>query len=174
MENGTIEEHHMSPGGTAKAGEQYALEKRDEATIQTYMGPPHIHKRIARTEARGEFDKLKTEPTENFQKTIVIISTHVADPGKMDANQVAEIITLRKIRSNDRPGQKKEVRIWSNINLTPTDNTSVPELDVPKADKVVLATAGGTRSNGAVLPSEWKVSEWITDKSGKGKDKGKE
>ena len=124
----------------------------------------------------GEFAKQKTEPTEDFQKAIAIISTHVADLGKMDANQVAEIITSCKVKSrNDRPGRAKEVRILFNINLTPTGKTSVPELDVLKAVKVVLATAGGTRSNGAVPPSilERKVSDWITDKSGKGKGRGR-
>ena len=84
MKNWTIEEHHMIPAATAKAGEHYAAAKRDEATMQTDMGPPHIHKWIAMMEAMGEFAKSKTDPTENFQKAIVIeLALHPSTVSKM-------------------------------------------------------------------------------------------
>ena len=176
MENWTIEENRMIPAATAKAGEQYAQVKRDEATMETDVGPPHIHKWIAMMEAMSEYGKQKADPTEDFKKALAIISSNVTDFGKMDANQVAVIITSCKVKSrNDRPGRSKEIRILFNINLTSTGKTSVPEVDVLKAVRVVLATAGGTRSNGAVPPSilERKVSDWVTDRGGKGKGKAK-
>ncbi len=173
IENWTIEEEHMIPKAMAKTGELYAHRKREEA--MEVDGQPHIHKYMAMIETMVEWGKAKQDQTEDLKKALIIITTHGEDLGKLASDQVAEIISMCKVKTrNDRPGRQKEVRILFNINLTSTGRTSVSEVDVLKAVKVVLSSAGGTRSNGAVAPSilERNVSNWVTDRA-KGKGKGK-
>ena len=123
-----------------------------------------------------EFATKQTEPTDSFKTAATVMSSHVQDLGKLEADQVAEMISLCKVKGrNDRPGRNKEVRILFNVNLTSTGKSSVAEMDVLKAVKVILSTAGGSRSNGPVPPSllERSVSTWIGDRNGKGKGKAK-
>ncbi len=177
IENWTIEESHPVAAAMAKAGEDYAQMKRDEEQMEVDTGPPHIHKWISMVEAMIDQATKATDPSENVKGALQVLQQHLADLGKMQVAEVAELISMCKVKGrNDRPGRNKEVRILFNVNTIPTGRSSVPEVNIVKAVRVMLAAAHGNRSSGPVPPSllETTVGNWVSERTGKSKGKGKD